>query len=81
MRRILFSAGLLVLCASDTTPAQWLTASAGGTSVIWMSMTFDDPKMSTRPFTVRIPHHLMADDDIFEMFPQNEKDCGRMAKK
>lgn len=30
--------------------------------------TFDDPKMS-------------RDDDIFEMFPQNEKDCDRIAKK
>ena len=46
-----------------------------------VEMTFDDPKMYARPFTVRIPHNLMADDDIFEMFPQNEKDCDRIAKK
>jgi hypothetical protein len=44
-----------------------------------VEMTFDDPKMYTRPFTVRIPHNLMVDDDIFEMFPQNEKDCDRIA--
>jgi hypothetical protein len=34
-----------------------------------------------RPFTVRIPHDLLADDDIFEMFPENEKDCQRIWKK
>ena len=44
-------------------------------------MTFNDPEMYTRPFTVRIPHNLMAGDDIFEMFPQNEKDCGRILGK
>lgn len=46
-----------------------------------VEMTFDDPKLYTRPFTVRIPHNLMADDDIFEMFPQNEKDCARIGAK
>jgi len=46
-----------------------------------VEMTFDDPKLYTRPFTVRIPQNLMADDDIFEMFPQNEKDCARIAGK
>jgi hypothetical protein len=46
-----------------------------------IEMTFDDPKMYTRPFTVRIPHDLLADADIFEMFPENEKDCAHMAKK
>ena len=46
-----------------------------------VEMTFDDPKLYTRPFTIRIPHNLMADDDIFEMFPQNEKDCDRIAGK
>jgi hypothetical protein len=29
----------------------------------------------------RIPHTLMADDDIFEVFPESEKDCDRIAKK
>jgi len=46
-----------------------------------VEMTFDDPKMYTRPFTVRIPHNLIADGDVFEMFPENEKDCARIAKR
>jgi hypothetical protein len=44
-------------------------------------LTFDDPKMYTRPFTVSIPHTLMADGDIFEMFHENEKDCAKIAGK
>jgi hypothetical protein len=40
-----------------------------------VDMTFDDPKMYLRPFTVRLAYHLLADDDIFEMFSENEKDC------
>lgn len=39
-----------------------------------MEVTFDDPKMYTKPFTVKIPHTLMADADIFEAFCENEKD-------
>jgi hypothetical protein len=46
-----------------------------------VEMTFDDPKNYTRPFTVRIPHDLLADADIFEMFSENEKDCARIAAK
>ena len=46
-----------------------------------LEMTFDDPKMYTRPFTVRIPHDLIADGDIFEMFHENEKDCAHIGKK
>jgi hypothetical protein len=41
-------------------------------------MTFDDPKTYTRPFTVRIPHTLIADGDVFEMFSENEKDCAHI---
>jgi hypothetical protein len=37
-------------------------------------MTFDDPKNYTRPFTIKVPHDLVADNDIFEMFCENEKD-------
>jgi hypothetical protein len=37
-------------------------------------MTFDDPTMYTVPFTVKIPHNLAPDNDIFEMFCENEKD-------
>ena len=43
-----------------------------------IEMTFDDPKTYTRPFTVRVSHTLLADEDIFEMFPDNEKDCAHM---
>ena len=46
-----------------------------------VEMTFDDPKMYTRPFTIRVPHNLLADADIFEMFPENEKDCAHIGKK
>ena len=43
-----------------------------------MEMTFNDPKNYTRPFTIRVPHNLLADGDIFEMFPENEKDCAHI---
>jgi hypothetical protein len=44
-------------------------------------MTFDDPQMYTRKFTVRIPYELVPDNDIFEMFcGQNEKDRIHMVK-
>ena len=46
-----------------------------------VEMTFDDPKLYTRPFTIRIPHNLLADEDIFEMFSENEKDCSRIGSK
>lgn len=39
-----------------------------------MEVTFEDPKMYTRPFTIKVPHTLMADADIFESFCENEKD-------
>jgi hypothetical protein len=41
-------------------------------------MTFDDPVMYARPFTIRISHDLLADADIFEMFSENEKDCAHI---
>ena len=44
-------------------------------------ITFDDPKFYTRKFTVRIPHELVADNDIFEMFCENEKDAVHMPKR
>jgi hypothetical protein len=44
-------------------------------------LTFDDPKMYTKPFTVKIPHELLADSDIFEMYSENEKDCAHIAKQ
>ena len=44
-------------------------------------VTFDDPQMYTRKFTVLIPYELVPDNDIFEMFcGQNEKDRIHMVK-
>lgn len=39
-----------------------------------MEVTFDDPTMYTKPITIKVPHTLMADGDIFESFCENEKD-------
>jgi hypothetical protein len=44
-------------------------------------MAFDDPKMYTKPFTIKVPHHLLADADIFEMFCENEKDRVHIVKE
>jgi hypothetical protein len=47
-----------------------------------VEMTFDDPKMYTKPFTIKVPHDLLADADIFEMFcNENEKDAAHMQKQ
>jgi hypothetical protein len=47
-----------------------------------VEMTFNDPKMYTKPFTVKIPHDLLADSDIFEMFcNENEKDAAHMQRQ
>jgi hypothetical protein len=46
-----------------------------------VEMTFDDPKMYTRPFTIKVPHDLMADADLFEMFCENEKDRAHLQGK
>jgi hypothetical protein len=45
-----------------------------------VEMTFDDPQMYTKPFTVKIPHYLMADADIFEDSCDNEKDRSHLGK-
>jgi hypothetical protein len=38
-------------------------------------LTFDDPELYNRKFSVRIAYELVPDNDIFEMFcMQNEKD-------
>jgi hypothetical protein len=36
--------------------------------------------MYTRPFTIKVPHDLLADADIFEMFCENEKDRVHLKK-
>jgi hypothetical protein len=43
-------------------------------------MTFDDAKMYTKPFTIKVPYDLLADADIFEMFCENEKDRAHLQK-
>jgi hypothetical protein len=44
-------------------------------------LTFDDPTMYTRAFTVKISYDLIPNYDIFEMFcTQNEKDRVHMVK-
>jgi hypothetical protein len=44
-------------------------------------LTFDDPQIYKRQFTVRIAYDLVPDNDIFEMFcTQNEKDRAHMVK-
>jgi hypothetical protein len=46
-----------------------------------IEMTFDDPKMYTKPFTIKVPHDLLADSDIFESFcNDNEKDRIHLGK-
>ena len=40
-----------------------------------VEITFDDPKMYTKPFTIKTTHLLEADSDILEYFCiENEKD-------
>jgi hypothetical protein len=40
-----------------------------------VEMTFDDAKMYTKPFTIKVIYELWADSDIFEFFcNENEKD-------
>jgi hypothetical protein len=41
---------------------------------------FEDPKMYTKPFTVKIPHELMPDTDVFENYCENEKDSAHVGK-
>jgi hypothetical protein len=43
--------------------------------------TFDDPKMYTRPFTIKVPHDLLADADVFESFCENEKDSAHLKQQ
>jgi hypothetical protein len=40
-----------------------------------LEMTFDDPQMYTKPFTIKVTDDLLADSDIFESYcNENEKD-------
>jgi hypothetical protein len=42
---------------------------------------FDDSRMYTRPFSVKIPHELQPDTDIFENYCENEKDSRHLPKR
>jgi hypothetical protein len=47
-----------------------------------VEMTFDDPQMYTRPFTIKVPYELLADSDIFENFcNENEKDRAHIGQQ
>jgi len=47
-----------------------------------VEMTFDDPQMYTKPFTIKVPHELLADSDIFELYcNENEKDRAHLQKQ
>jgi len=46
-----------------------------------IEMTIDDPKVFTRPFTFQVPFELIADQDLFEMYcDENEKDRGHLKR-
>ena len=45
-------------------------------------MTFDDPTMYTRPFSIKVAYELLPDTDLFEMHcDENEKDRAHMKKQ
>jgi|SRR5579871_133439 len=47
-----------------------------------VEMTFDDPQMYTKPFTIKFTQELQADSDIFEYFcSENEKDRVHLEQK
>jgi hypothetical protein len=47
-----------------------------------VEMTFDDPQMYTKPFTIKFTEDLLADSDIFEYFcDENEKDRAHVGQK
>jgi hypothetical protein len=47
-----------------------------------VEMTFDDPPMYTKPFTIKFTQELQADSDIFETFcNENEKDRAHSVQK
>jgi hypothetical protein len=39
---------------------------------------FEDPKMYTKPFAIKVPHELEPDSDIFENYCENEKDSAHL---
>ena len=44
--------------------------------------TIDDPVMYTKPFTIKVPHDLLAESDVFESYcNDNEKDRSHLGKR
>jgi hypothetical protein len=47
-----------------------------------VEMTLDDPRMYTKPFTIKVTAELLADSDILEYFcNENEKDRAHLGQK
>ena len=46
-----------------------------------MGNDFDDAKVYTKPFTIKVLYDLLADSDIFESFCENEKDRAHLGKQ
>ena len=47
-----------------------------------LSVTIDDPKMYTKPFTIRVTEVLIPDSDVIEtVCNEGEKDRGHMGKR
>ena len=46
-----------------------------------IEFTFDDPKMYTRPWTVKVPFELVPDTELLEYVCENEKDLPHMVGK
>jgi hypothetical protein len=46
-----------------------------------VEMTFDDPKMYTKAFSIKVTHQLIPDSDILEYFcAENERDRAHQPK-
>jgi hypothetical protein len=46
-----------------------------------LQITIDDPKMYTKPFTIKVTQLLLPDSDILESFcAENEKDRAHMSR-
>jgi hypothetical protein len=46
-----------------------------------VELTIDDPRMYTRPFSVKFPLRLLADADVFEsVCAENERDRTHLEK-
>jgi hypothetical protein len=47
-----------------------------------LSITIDDPKIYTRPFTIQVGLRLVPDSDVLESIcNENEKDRAHLTKK